>query len=112
MKKTVGSKLGLILVCSLLLVAFGLYHGQVIGATLLSDDFEDGNSTGWSTSGGTWSVVNDGTYVYKQSKSMGKYGVGQNQEAMVELWRLPKGIPASDWYDFTIRIFNIYQELF
>jgi len=25
-------------------------------ATLLSDDFEDGNSTGWTTSGGSWSV--------------------------------------------------------
>jgi hypothetical protein len=36
-------------------------------ATLLSDDFEDGNSTGWSTSNGSWSVVSDGSRVYKQS---------------------------------------------
>ncbi len=38
-------------------------------ATLLNDDFEDGNSTGWSTSGGSWSVVTDGTKVYKQSST-------------------------------------------
>ncbi len=36
-------------------------------ATVFSDDFEDGNSNGWSTSGGSWSVVTDGTKVYKQS---------------------------------------------
>jgi pectate lyase len=35
-------------------------------ATLLSDDFEDGNSSGWSTSGGTWSVVTDGSRVLRQ----------------------------------------------
>jgi pectate lyase len=45
----------------------------VIGApyafadTLLSDDFQDGNASGWSTSGGTWSVVTDGTLAYRQS---------------------------------------------
>jgi pectate lyase len=37
--------------------------------TLFTDDFEDGNSTGWSKSGGTWSVVTDGTKVYKQSST-------------------------------------------
>ncbi|MGI5213038.1 family 16 glycoside hydrolase [Plantactinospora sp. CA-290183] len=35
--------------------------------TLLSDNFEDGNSTGWSTSGGSWSVTTDGSRVYRQS---------------------------------------------
>jgi pectate lyase len=29
------------------------------------DDFEDGAADGWSTSGGAWSVVLDGTRVYK-----------------------------------------------
>jgi pectate lyase len=38
-------------------------------ATLLSDDFEDGNSSGWSTSGGTWAVVTDGSRVLRQSGS-------------------------------------------
>lgn len=32
---------------------------------LLCDDFEDGNASGWSTSGGTWAVVQSGSYVYK-----------------------------------------------
>jgi pectate lyase len=36
-------------------------------ATLFSDDFNDGNATGWTTSGGTWSVITDGTGVYRQS---------------------------------------------
>jgi len=36
-------------------------------ATLLTDDFEDGNSSGWSTSGGTWSVVTDGSRVFRQA---------------------------------------------
>ncbi len=38
-------------------------------ATLFSEDFEDGNSTGWSTSNGSWSVVTDGNRVYKQSST-------------------------------------------
>lgn len=38
-------------------------------AGLFSDDFEDGNSTGWGTSGGSWSVVTDGNKVYKQSST-------------------------------------------
>ena len=31
--------------------------GTANAATLFSDDFNDGNANGWSTSGGTWSVV-------------------------------------------------------
>ncbi|WP_144122310.1 family 16 glycoside hydrolase [Catellatospora sichuanensis] len=38
-------------------------------ATLFSDDFEDGNATGWSSSGGSWSVVVDGTRAYRQSST-------------------------------------------
>ena len=38
---------------------------------LFTDNFEDGNSSGWSKSGGTWSVVTDGSRVYKQSKTSG-----------------------------------------
>lgn len=36
-------------------------------ATLFSDDFQDGNSSGWSTNGGSWSVVTDGTAAWRQS---------------------------------------------
>ncbi|MBO4207087.1 DUF1080 domain-containing protein, partial [Micromonospora echinofusca] len=35
--------------------------------TLFTDDFSDGNSTGWSTNGGSWSVVTDGSLAYRQS---------------------------------------------
>jgi pectate lyase len=28
------------------------------------DDFEDGNATGWATTGGSWSVISDQSYVY------------------------------------------------
>jgi pectate lyase len=37
-------------------------------ATLFSDDFQDGNATGWSKSGGDWAVVTDGTLAFRQSK--------------------------------------------
>jgi pectate lyase len=40
---------------------------SAFAATLFSDDFQDGNSSGWSTSGGTWSVVTDGSAVLRQS---------------------------------------------
>ncbi|RVX45232.1 pectate lyase [Nonomuraea polychroma] len=36
-------------------------------ATLFGDDFEDGDAAGWSRSGGSWSVVTDGSRVYRQS---------------------------------------------
>jgi pectin methylesterase-like acyl-CoA thioesterase len=41
--------------------------GDASAATLFSDDFQDGNSSGWTTSGGTWSVVADGSNVLRQS---------------------------------------------
>ncbi len=41
---------------------------QASAATLFSDDFQDGNSSGWSKSGGEWSVVSDGSQVLQQSK--------------------------------------------
>ncbi|BEL10424.1 hypothetical protein Q0Z83_086150 [Actinoplanes sichuanensis] len=37
-------------------------------ATLFSDDFENGAGN-WSKSGGTWSVVSDGSKVYQQAKT-------------------------------------------
>jgi hypothetical protein len=40
---------------------------------VFSDDFEDGNSTGWAGLGGTWSVEDDGSYVYRQSQSTGHF---------------------------------------
>ncbi|HYH01965.1 MAG TPA: right-handed parallel beta-helix repeat-containing protein, partial [Bacillota bacterium] len=54
----------------LLILALG-WVGQnfVKAAPILSDDFEDGNSNGWSKSGGSWSVATDGTRVFKQSST-------------------------------------------
>jgi hypothetical protein len=41
------------------------------GTTLFSDTFEDGAADGWTTSGGSWSVVTDGTKVYRQTGTSG-----------------------------------------
>jgi hypothetical protein len=51
------------------LVAAGLFLsiGTAEAATLFSADFESGSTSGWSKSGGTWSVVSDGTSVLQQS---------------------------------------------
>lgn len=38
-------------------------------ATLFSDDFTDGDTNGWSKSGGTWTVVTDGTPALRQSSA-------------------------------------------
>ncbi|MEU4567929.1 family 16 glycoside hydrolase [Micromonospora sp. NPDC023956] len=35
--------------------------------TLLTDTFEDGDANGWSRSGGSWSVVTDGSLAFRQS---------------------------------------------
>lgn len=41
---------------------------------LFCDDFEDGNSSGWTESGGDWDVVNDGSFVYR--------GAGASEESI------------------------------
>ncbi|MBW6440149.1 cellulose-binding protein [Actinoplanes hulinensis] len=53
------------------LVAAGVFVtiGTAEAATLFSADFESGSTSGWSKSGGTWSVVSDGTQVFQQSDS-------------------------------------------
>src|SRR6185503_13318626 len=38
-------------------------------ATLFSANFEDGSTSGWSKSGGTWAVVTDGSRVFNQSNA-------------------------------------------
>ena len=63
---------GLLVVLGAALSALALVLGMTGGAhaaTLFSDDFEDGNSTGWSANGGSWSVATDGTRVYRQSST-------------------------------------------
>ena len=51
-----------------LVLAVGLAVQPVASAaTLFADDFEDGNADGWTRSGGSWSVVTDGSRAYQQS---------------------------------------------
>jgi pectate lyase len=48
--------------------AFAAVIPSASAATLFSDDFQDGNVTGWSKSGGEWSVVTDGSLALRQTK--------------------------------------------
>jgi pectate lyase len=54
----------LVLVVAIAVVAVST---AATAATIFSDNFEDGNSSGWTTSGGTWSVVTDGSSALRQS---------------------------------------------
>ncbi|WP_440070571.1 pectate lyase family protein [Streptosporangium sp. OZ121] len=58
-----ATSLALAVIGALVLVAMP----SAFAASLFADDFEDGNSNGWSKSGGSWSVVADGSQVYRQS---------------------------------------------
>lgn len=52
-------------------MAVGMWTGGTVqAADLFTDNFNDGNSTGWTATTGTWSVVQDsGNYVYYQSST-------------------------------------------
>jgi len=59
-----------------LAAACGVATAMVVGfvsvaqaATLLSENFEDGVANGFTKSGGTWTVVADGSQVYRQSST-------------------------------------------
>jgi hypothetical protein len=58
------------------------------GTPSLSDNFEDGDTAGWSKSGGNWAVVTDGSKALRQS------------DAGSELARQFAG--DSDWADYTL----------
>ncbi|MEN3360751.1 MAG: pectate lyase, partial [Mycobacteriales bacterium] len=47
----------------------GLLAAPAGAATVFTDDFNDGNSSGWSKSGGTWTVVTDGSGVLQQANT-------------------------------------------
>jgi pectate lyase len=51
----------------LLVAAAVLAAPNASAATLFSDDFQDGNASGWSTNGGSWSVVTDESLAWRQS---------------------------------------------
>jgi pectate lyase len=51
-------------------VALALGVGATaFAATLFTDDFSDGNASGWSSSGGSWSVTTDGSRAYHQAST-------------------------------------------
>ncbi|MFC6016831.1 right-handed parallel beta-helix repeat-containing protein [Plantactinospora solaniradicis] len=51
------------------LTAIGVVAVGASAATLFADDFEDGDSNGWSKSGGTWSVGADGSRALRQTSA-------------------------------------------
>ncbi|GAA0935957.1 pectate lyase family protein [Virgisporangium aurantiacum] len=46
-----------------------LFNNPAQAETLFSDNFEDGNNSGWSSSGGSWAVASDGSNVDRQSNA-------------------------------------------
>ncbi|WP_229068220.1 polysaccharide lyase family 1 protein [Actinoplanes sp. DH11] len=56
--------------------------------TLFGDTFDDGNADGWSRNGGSWSVVTDGSPVYRQSNA------GTNARALAG---------STSWTDYTVQ---------
>ncbi|OXM13545.1 glycoside hydrolase [Paenibacillus herberti] len=49
--------------------------------TLMTDNFEDGDAQGWTAGSGSWSVVADGTNVYKQSANTANEAVATRGDA-------------------------------
>jgi pectate lyase len=75
----------------LLVVAAVLATSTASAAILFRDDFEDGNADGWTKSGGSWSVVTDGTSAWRQSGTsadaralVGSVWSGQNMAVRVK----------------------------
>lgn len=58
------------LLCFCLALPFTSMLGKVQAATLYSADFETGTASGWTSTSGTWSVIQDsGSYTYAQTSS-------------------------------------------
>ncbi|MEU7979866.1 right-handed parallel beta-helix repeat-containing protein [Micromonospora sp. NPDC049081] len=61
-----------LLLAAVLVPVVALLVGPVTtasAATVFSDDFTDGDTAGWSKSGGTWTVVTDGSPAVRQSNA-------------------------------------------
>jgi len=54
---------------ALLVAVLVAFSSTAFAATLFSDNFDDGNANGWTKSGGSWSVVADGTPAYRQTST-------------------------------------------
>ncbi|GAB2764612.1 hypothetical protein GCM10027072_74130 [Streptomyces bullii] len=82
---------GAAMVVLALLAVFTVAVPSAFAGTLFSEDFEDGAPTGWSVSGGSWSVVTDGSRAYRQSGASsdararaGSVWTGQSAQARVK----------------------------
>jgi parallel beta-helix repeat protein len=78
MKRIFGRSILIFTVRCLLFMVFMGASGQVMAATLFSDNFESyatGSAPGggWTVSGGTWTVIADGTKVTKQTSTATTY---------------------------------------
>src|SRR5262245_14405108 len=59
-----------------------VYPTTAQNPVLFSDNFEDGNTNGWSKSNGTWTVVTDGSLAMRQSAT----GVDARARAGLTTW--------------------------
>ncbi|HEX3048710.1 MAG TPA: LamG-like jellyroll fold domain-containing protein, partial [Bacillota bacterium] len=68
MKKGLNPKVRMALVLGSIVILAMMSYSLVSAAVIFSDDFNDGNASGWTVQYGTWSVVSDsGSYVYYKS---------------------------------------------
>jgi cell division septation protein DedD len=74
---------------AIVVAAVGITATAFAGSTSLSDNFEDGDTAGWSKSGGSWSVVSDAGKVLRQAN------------ASSELARMFAG--ETGWTDYTLQ---------
>src|SRR5215475_8775498 len=63
----IRARKNIVLIIAGALFAILLGFGISAQTQLFSDDFEDGNDSGWTKSSGTWAVVTDGSLAYRQS---------------------------------------------
>lgn len=62
------NKKSMVFVIGIIVILAIMSYSLVSAAVVFSDDFNDGNATGWTVQYGTWSVVSDsGSYVYYKS---------------------------------------------
>ena len=74
-----------------LVAAFMAVVPAASAATLFSDDFQDGNASGWSKSGGEWSVVTDGTPAFRQVNTTSELARASSPETQLD--QLPAAGP-------------------
>ncbi|HKC88172.1 MAG TPA: hypothetical protein VKG02_19455, partial [Blastocatellia bacterium] len=63
----IRARKNIVLITAGALFAILIGYGISAQTQLFSDDFQDGNDSGWTKSSGTWAVVTDGSLAYRQS---------------------------------------------